>query len=1021
MNGAWTYGSRAQAAATLLLVVIHAGCADGRFGKQSTVHEDMYKSKLTEIPAWCGEDGDCMQGLRCCAGQCLQCCMDSQCGAADSTEQLICHRGGCLREEAFRWPLAGAVLTPPAGMNRFSVDEGLLAAGAGEWVWLFDLAFNPPDLASSLYLDGPVRDLVLHEGILYVLTRSEREAEDKIHLVDVSNPSKPRWLIGLGTEVIDSFAVEGTFLWVLSRSIVYLINIMVAAGPDLVSYRALPCETREISVDRGIMPLACGEAGLFMVDAENPLSPGLARLHVPGLEAARGVKAAGGAWALLGDFDDGKGGTEKRLLIMDRQEEGPPVAYPAAGLVDFRFDGRNLLVERGDGARDLYAVGPEDAAPAPQEAAAEAVSGGCVISRRGSGDLSVACGGREEASKIPSGKCAAFSDADMRGEWGVVGCREGGLLILNGSVPAFPPALDFLVLERGVRKTVLLQSLLMVVDESSVLSLYGLSRTGEGSLAEFDYAAVFGAAVTDAAYTGEAGGVAVVDDASTLRILNASPTGIFPETSGEIKLKSEPLAVRVDASSSQDHVFVQVLEKGWVEVFDARDPAGLEPEARFETVGAQALAGWGTETFIAGKGGLHRGTAKGSLTPVPEAGFCAEDVFDLLYDGSIVTAAGKTGTWLFSVQGDAGTPELRHALPGAGGKAFKMLSHQGNLLLAGEDAIRIFRLSPPPMSWAGLVRFLGKGGGKAELGEEEAGFPAGPILGVKTEGEKSWFAAPGKGKVLYLYESSPAGLMLAAAPAAAHDVDHLRKGSGHRLTSFSDGGGVQVFDLSEPGHPVKAAEIATGAAVADAAAAKRGICLRLEGGALAVADMDDPGAGLIHVEGLGPVGDYPLQAEALRCWGVDESGGAFGVNLVDRTAPVVETYLPAALAGRILGLLRAGPYLLLATNRRVVVVDASGAGVLEILGSVEIMETGVDGMAVLGDRVMVYGWNGEMTAFQVLDISEPGEPGFLGSYDMPFRVLHVQTAGEKLLVTFEAAGRPVFAWLALPPVKPKPL
>ncbi len=1018
MNGTMTLRRRSGAAAVLLLVVIHVGCADGRFGKKSTVHEDMYKSKLTEIPAWCGGDGDCMQGLRCCAGQCMQCCMDSQCGAQDSPEQLICDRGGCLREEAFQWPLEGAVISPPAAMDGFAVDEGLLAAAGTRSVWLFDLAFNPPDLVSSVYLDGPVKEVALHGGVLYVLTRTEREGEDKIHLVDVSSPSKPRRLIGLSTEVIDAFSVEGTFLWVLSRSTVYLINVMVAAGPDLVSYRTLPCETRELSVDQGVMPLACGEGGLFVVDAGNPPDPELGRLDVPGLKVARGVAAAGGRWALWGDYDDGKGAIETRLVVMDRLDGGPPASFPAAGMVDFRFDGRNLLVTREGGARDLYAVGSGAEAPdLPNDAAPVSVSGGCVIGRHGSGDLAAACPGKDAASRIPSGACAAFSDLDMRGEWGVLGCREGGVLIFSTSVPAFPPALDYLAIERGVMKTVLLQSLLLVVDESSVMGLYNLAQTDKGRLADFDYAETFGSAVRDAAYTGEAGGVAVVDDASTLRIMHMSPTGIFPEASGELALKSEPLAVRVDASASQDHVYVYVLEKDGVEVVDVRDPSKPATTVRYETVGAQAMAGYGKEVFAAGRDGMLMGTAQGAVLPLPAGANPAADVFDMLYDGTVLTAAGKTMTEIFRLREDSQTPELWHVLPGGGEGAFEAQLHQGSLFFAAAGEARVFRFSPPPAGWAGRARIFRKGGDKAELAEGDEGFPAGSMLGVKQEEAQGWFAAGGKDGVLHVYEASEGRLALAATLAAAHAAENLRGPQDLRITVFSAGGLVQVFDLADPVHPVPAAKVEIGEALLDAAAAKKSLCLVLEGGRLAVADMADPSPVLRPVKGLGPVSPYPIQAEALRCWGVDESGGAFSVNLVDKTQPVVETYIPAALAGQVRGLLRTGPHLVLATNRRLVVMDASGAGVLEVLGSTEYLETFVDGMAALGNRVMVYGWDGAMTAFQVVDLTDPGEPKVLGRYDMPFRVLHLAPAGERLLVTFEAAGRPVYAWLALPPEK----
>jgi hypothetical protein len=572
--------------------------------------------------------------------------------------------------------------------------------------------------------------------------------------------------------------------------------------------------------------------------------------------------------------------------------------------------------------------------------------------------------------------------------------------------------------EGGVRKAVLLQSLLLVVDGSSIMHLFALAQPGEGSLSDFDYGGTFGAEIRDAAFTGEAGRVAVVDDASNLRLMRLSESGVLTEGSGELALRSEPLALEVDPSSSSDHVTLYVLEAGWIEVVDASDPAGLELLARFETGGARAVAGWGPEVIVAGKDGTFEGKVGGAMNPLPLTAAPAADIFDLFHDGSALTAAGNEVTGLYETGKDPDAYELWHVLPGAGEGAFEVLLHRGSLFLAAEDEVRVFRVSPPPMAWEGRVRILGKGGNKAELGEGDEGFPAGPILGVKHGGEKDWFAAAGKDGHLHVYKTSKAGLSLAATASAAHGFDRVRSAPDHRIAVFSAGGVVQVFDLADPGHPVLAAEVEVEEAVTDAAAAKKSLCLALEGGRMAVADMGDPGSGLHEIEGIGPLGPYPLQAEALRCWGVEESGGAFSVNLIDKTAPVVESYLPAGIVGRVLGLLRTGPHLLLATNRRLVVVDASRAGVLEILGSAEYMETFVDGMAAAEDRVMVYGWDGAVTAFQVVDLSDPAEPEVLGHYDMPFRVLHVEPAGERLLLTFESAGGPVHAWLTLPPGKP---
>ena len=65
------------ARALLLLAVLAAGCLEGRFGKKSTLYEDIYGRTKSEVPVHCESDPDCPQGRLCCAGSCLQCCTDS--------------------------------------------------------------------------------------------------------------------------------------------------------------------------------------------------------------------------------------------------------------------------------------------------------------------------------------------------------------------------------------------------------------------------------------------------------------------------------------------------------------------------------------------------------------------------------------------------------------------------------------------------------------------------------------------------------------------------------------------------------------------------------------------------------------------------------------------------------------------------------------------------------------------------------------------------------------------------------
>jgi hypothetical protein len=997
--------SRAGGPALALLIpsLLAAGCLEGRFGKKSTLQEDLYERTKSEVPVHCKSDPDCPQGRLCCAGSCLPCCTDSQCGSPGECGQAICDEGECLRGEGFAWPLEGAVLQPLAGMRGFEADEGLLAGVLDFSVVLFDLTRDPPLLRASVPFDEEVRRVILSGGVLFVVTRSGKEARDAVHLVDVSDPARPRRLPVLTSEAIDAAAVDGSLLYVVSGAALYLIDVTAAVDPVLLQYVTLPCAVDGIDASEGISLLACGEKGLFGLNVSDPLHPLLQSLApVEGLVPGK-VLGEGGTWVILGEAAGPGGIREKKLAVVQGGPEGSGALIGAADAEDFWFDGTRILVRRKGGIHALYdTAGAGVTLGTPAAASSMVLAGGCIVSKLSSGDVSADCGGKTP-SVIPAGRCGAFADADIRGPIAVAGCREGGVVLMDASAPAFPVVTAFFDAGFELKAAVLLDGALALLGGDGRVAVYRNLGDPGGPVRASETGG--GAALAIAA-SGPPGELVSVDDGGSLRVLRVTSNGTLAQV-GEAALKGAPRSVKTD----EEHARAYVSGDAGIEVFDLADPGKPVPVATVAAGSPGPFAGCAAAVAWMRDGRLETVDPAGSGQAGPVAAGGAP-FLDIALDAQMLVA-GRKGALVFYLKEEAGAGyALGHTVPLPAGSEGEVLLHGDVAVSVGREAIAIFRRSLPPVRWTGAVRFTGKGKDAAELSPADEGYPAGEMLLVGQEGDEPLFFGRG-GAALYLYRETGGRLKLLKKLDPAMKVDGIRKGPGDKVVVFSREGEIKVLDVSTPASPVAAGSAKAAGPVVEAAAAGRSVCVVDEAGGLAVFDGTKTGGTLVGVGALPPLDGTTLAAGRQRCWAIDREGGVVGVNVIDPLTPAVETYLPPLLMGKILRLRLDEGRLLLAARDRFFVIDVSGPGPLAVTGSAETLVTQVERLVVVKDVVVIVGRSGEATLMQLLDVSDPKAPTLLGTYGSAFPLLDAEAAGDRLLVRYQDVSGPGYAWMDL--------
>ena len=1006
-------------------------CNGLRFGKKSTFHEDIYTTSKTDLPAPCKEDDDCPQRLRCCGWRCFECCSDRHCTAESACSQNICDDGECLKEPPLQWPLKGAVIEPPGALSLFTQEDELLAAAANHSVWMFDLAFDPPSVYTTIFFDYRITGLLMKDGILYARTHSDEDGKDRLHIVNVTNPASPQKLPVLRSDAIEAFDVDGLLLWAASRSVLYLISLASPADPTVIEYMSMPCSVDALSAQDGVALVACGGSGLFEIDARDPTRPELKKLDVPGLWHAKKAVGAMGLWALLGEFEEGAG-TKNKLVVLRRAEESGKLEkifeHDAALVTDMQFDGKSVLLEH-DGPR-FSMVGVDDKKPpASADAAASAfLSDGCVISKLENADLSIRCKGRNRPLEIPAGSCRTLADADFRGSRGVVGCAEGGVFTLNTRIPAFPAAVSYDVVGESINGTFLMDGALVVTGSGShifVINTYGKKSEDPVSL---DYKKACGFDLVDAEYSGTGSMAVVVDSDEVLRILRIPTDGSELECTEGMDLVTAPIALKVDEESATAYV----LEKTGLEIIDISDPSAPGAVTTISGNDFDAFAGTGKSVFAADHGLKQQSTTTWAL---PGRGiwhilhgpdgwkqygvWSGADVFDLFIAGDRLLAGRKNGILVFKQQEGKADYDLVHEIVISGSSPRKLVMGGEVLWVLGKDRMEGLRLSFPKTGFVDI-------GGFEYRGKIDEGLLPGieawdgsimSAASLRFDKKKHFIIRANPAGELFAFEENKGSLALVKTIFGLDKIDRIRTAGEDRVLAWSADGHIGLFEFPEPpgaGKKVLSVTLETGAAIRDAAADKRSVCLVLDTGELGVVDTSKKPGTVVTVKGIKTGDAASIEAGKFRCWGIDAAGGVFGVNIIDPASPVMETYLSTHMIGRTERILLHGDRLFAASGDRLYVIDATAPDKLVLSGAEDITPCNVKGILAVDNAVVIQGELDGDTLLQVVDVSDPEEPEHFGSYAMAIPADIIEPVGSRLLVAAAQGDPDPPRWLDLP-------
>ena len=1008
-------------------------CNDLRFGKKSTIHKDITTSSQTDLPPSCREDDDCPQRLRCCGGRCFECCTDGHCTAESACSQNICDDGECLKEPPLQWPLKGAVIEPPGALSLFTQEEDLLAAAAKHSVWMFDLAFDPPSVYTTIFFDHVIAGLLMKDGILYVKTHSDVDGKDRLHIVNVTNPASPQKLPVLRSDTIEAFDVDGLLLWAASKSILYLISLASPADPKVIETMSLPCGVDALSARDGSALVACGSSGLFEIDARDPTRPELKKLDIPGLMHAHKAIGAKGLWALLGKFEDSEGAKKKLVVLMREEDSGKlekTSEHDAEQVRDMQFDGESILFEHESGPRfSMLGVDREKKPPAVADAAISAfLSAGCVISKLENADLSIGCRGRGKALIISAGNCKTLADADFRGSRGVVGCAEGGVFTLNTRIPAFPAAVSYDVVGESINGTFLMDGALVVTGSGShifVINTYGKKSEDPVSL---DYKKACGFDLVDAEYSGTGSMAVVVDSDEVLRILRIPTDGSELECTEGMDLVTAPIALKVDEESATAYV----LEKTGLEIIDISDPSAPGAVTTISGNDFDAFAGTGKSVFAADHGLKQQSTTTWAL---PGRGiwhilhgpdgwkqygvWSGADVFDLFIAGDRLLAGRKNGILVFKQQEGKADYDLVHEIVISGSSPRKLVMGGEVLWVLGKDRMEGLRLSFPKTGFVDI-------GGFEYRGKIDEGLLPGieawdgsimSAASLRFDKKKHFIIRANPAGELFAFEENKGSLALVKTIFGLDKIDRIRTAGEDRVLAWSADGHIGLFEFPEPpgaGKKVLSVTLETGAAIRDAAADKRSVCLVLDTGELGVVDTSKKPGTVVTVKGIKTGDAASIEAGKFRCWGIDAAGGVFGVNIIDPASPVMETYLSTHMIGQVQRILLHGDRLFAASGDRLYVIDATAPDKLVLSGAGDITPCEVKGIFVVDNAVVIHGELDGDTVLQVVDVSDPQEPEYAGSYAMATPLDFIEPVGSRLLVAAAEGDLDPPRWFDLP-------
>jgi len=235
----------------------------------------------------------------------------------------------------------------PGIVKGLTVGEGLLAVALGSsGLALLDLGSDPPELTSTLPLEGSARGVAIADDVAYVAAEG-----GGLHVVDVSDPAQPRvlatalddldvlgvratvgailvaageaGLIALdvsnaGEPAVASSVVTGGYAFAVAVAVaadgtrayvadgwggLRIVDVSSQSHPRLLGSVPTAGWARDVAVDGGFAFIAAGSEGLLVADVSDPPAPrGLSSVRLAGRQAVQ-LAVAGGLAFVVDPFD----------------------------------------------------------------------------------------------------------------------------------------------------------------------------------------------------------------------------------------------------------------------------------------------------------------------------------------------------------------------------------------------------------------------------------------------------------------------------------------------------------------------------------------------------------------------------------------------------------------------------------------------------------------------------------------------------------------------------------------------
>jgi hypothetical protein len=890
----------------------------------------------------CTLDEHCPEGSTCCSGRCAACCADVDCQDLSECQPGQCWDGQCRHDRPFSSPELSGAIEVPASVRGLVGMGSLVVLGLPSTILVADLRVPAsPRFISSLPFPGTLRHVEASPPLLAALIAPPGGADPVIHVVDLSHPRYPRTLVALRLERLRAADLDATVLAAVSPGRIHLVDLSAPAEPSVLSRLDIDCpDPLDVEISGGEAAVACGEAGLVVVDLHDPLAP-VVRAGLPG--DAMQVSGAAGSWLVTG--------RQPGQASLVKVSTGAPASIgdiEAPEVLD--FDGTHLLTPT------FISTPPgQERVPLTGSVMAGELAGGRVYLARADGDgrpfVEIGRIGDGQLDREASLSLAPFlplADVAFSGRRAALAGRGGGILVVDAADPGSPR-----------------------VDHSFVLD----------------------ARIVAMAWTGPEE-IAVASDDGRLVLLDYSQRSGPPRTrtvdrSGGI----------VDMAPAGETLLVTTSD-GTLESIEHRGVETPFVAASVPLAGAATIRAVAPDLVLVSPTGGDAG--QGVLQSValdPDGVLAGPASAAWKQPGLPVATDGRV---LFdAIDGDVRARSLEGGVPAgtvsraAGIDAGTMLWHEGRLWVRGADGLVVLDAgleiehatgTPPGPVPAGRLGALT--GGIALVTDTGAILAETSLPPVKIVGRR---AVQGASPEAGLLRSQDA--LRLAAGEAVHTLDGgkvpieggvaaLDLAPGLLLASMGADGLAILAPGQEPVH-VKVVAL-------DAAGVPDGACVAAGENGLAIVDLADPARpeiSQVFVE-AGIVTEVTVLG--LNCYAMQPGGSITVASLVDPGSPKLTGTLEAGQDLSPRHVWTAGDDLVVSEGRRLVFLQVDAPPVAQVHGSI-LLDGKVEGFT-LDDGLAVAA--GSLTWF--IDLSGT-DPVLAGSYDGPWDPRAVLLEGDRLL------------------------